>query len=720
MVVSSSPFGAKGKIDQSRNGILDAGQVSLHAEGEGVFTVNLYYDDTYATTGNDGSTHGWIYQMLFMDMPLVVTGFGGGTMTQRAYVMMNFEMFNQPTEDYAGGESYGLSVLTFKAGLSTPYPCDSSTTAWELRPTPKPVNCTPSSGTAGTTMNVTISGKYFLRAGPNATGASIAFGPGITVNSWSLKNSSPIDNEIIANITINSTATPGGRDVNVTSCFSYNQTRVGYESGVLAGGFTVSGGVEQYNLTINVTPSVGGNVTVNGTTPTSYPNTTTWNYGDVVTLNATAASGYNFVNWTGNVSTIANVTAANTTINMTGNYSICANFAINQYNLTISSSDGGNVTTPGEGTFTYNYGTVVSLVATADANYHFVNWTGDVGTVGNVSAATTNITMNGNYSIVANFAINRYNLSTSSTSGGNVTTPGEGTFTYNYGTVVNLAATADANYHFVNWTGEVSTVGNVSAATTNITMNGNYSIVANFAINRYNLTVNVTPSVGGNVTVNGQIPTGYPNTTTWNNGDVVTLNAAAASGYNFVNWTGNLTGSTNPKNITMNSNNSVTANFAEGIGATLEGHVSFPGRGSNNTKWVEPFNVTLFEAGNLSHVLWTGDATTNYTGVFNITGLAPGIYDIGIKNWTCLSEVNTSVTLTAGNTTVEDFGTTREGDSNNDDIITGADRSLLYSGWGQSEGEGGYNAHYDFNRDGSLTGADRSLMYAYWAQSGEA
>jgi hypothetical protein len=61
------------------------------------------------------------------------------------------------------------------------------------------------------------------------------------------------------------------------------------------------------------------------------------------------------------------------------------------------------VTTPGEGVFTYDHGTVVDLVATADANYDFVNWTGNVGTIGNVTSATTNITMNGNYSIVANF-----------------------------------------------------------------------------------------------------------------------------------------------------------------------------------------------------------------------------------------------------------------------------------------------------------------------------
>ena len=39
----------------------------------------------------------------------------------------------------------------------------------------------------------------------------------------------------------------------------------------------------------------------------------------------------------------------------------------------------------------------------ADEGYRFVNWTGDVGTIANVNAASTTITMNGDYSITANF-----------------------------------------------------------------------------------------------------------------------------------------------------------------------------------------------------------------------------------------------------------------------------------------------------------------------------
>jgi hypothetical protein len=74
-----------------------------------------------------------------------------------------------------------------------------------------------------------------------------------------------------------------------------------------------------------------------------------------------------------------------------------------QYTLVISSTAGGNVTSPGVGTFVYETGTVVSLNATPDTGYRFVNWTGNVSTIGNVTALSTNITMSGNYSITANF-----------------------------------------------------------------------------------------------------------------------------------------------------------------------------------------------------------------------------------------------------------------------------------------------------------------------------
>ncbi len=235
----------------------------------------------------------------------------------------------------------------------------------------------------------------------------------------------------------------------------------------------------EYALTISSTE--GGSVTTPGEGTFTYCEKQLEIYeGDRVNLVATPDAGYRFVNWTGDVGTIADVNAAITTITMNGDYSITANFEeIPEYDLTISSTEGGSVTTPGEGTFTYDGGTVLDLVAEADEGYLFENWTGDVGTIADVNTAITTIIMNGDYSITANF-VAAYDLTISSTEGGSVTTPGEGTFTYGEGTVVDLVAEADEGYLFYRWIGNVGTIADVNAAATNITMNGDYAITANF------------------------------------------------------------------------------------------------------------------------------------------------------------------------------------------------------------------------------------------------
>jgi hypothetical protein len=75
-----------------------------------------------------------------------------------------------------------------------------------------------------------------------------------------------------------------------------------------------------------------------------------------------------------------------------------------EYTLTISSTEGGSVTSPGElGSYTYDEGKAVNLVAKAEAGYGFANWAGDVSAIADPNAAATTITMNDNYSIVANF-----------------------------------------------------------------------------------------------------------------------------------------------------------------------------------------------------------------------------------------------------------------------------------------------------------------------------
>ena len=157
------------------------------------------------------------------------------------------------------------------------------------------------------------------------------------------------------------------------------------------------GPVVRYALTISST--FGGEVTVPGEGVQG-----PYGAGTEVSLEATPADGYRFLDWTGDVDTIPDVDAAETTITMNGGYAITANFEeIPQYNLTITGTAGGSVITPGEGTLTYDEGTVVILVARADGGHHFVNWSGDVAAIANANAAMTAVTMNDNYSITANF-----------------------------------------------------------------------------------------------------------------------------------------------------------------------------------------------------------------------------------------------------------------------------------------------------------------------------
>ena len=157
-----------------------------------------------------------------------------------------------------------------------------------------------------------------------------------------------------------------------------------------------------YDLAISSTE--GGSVTT--------PGEGTFTYGEeaVVDLVAEADEGHRFDEWTGNVSTIADVNAAATNIIMNGDYSITAEFeeipAV-QHDLTISNgTEGGSITTPGEGVFTYDEGMVVDLVAEAAEGYQFAEWTGDVGTITDVNAAATNIAIQSNYEITPLFEEN--------------------------------------------------------------------------------------------------------------------------------------------------------------------------------------------------------------------------------------------------------------------------------------------------------------------------
>ena len=78
----------------------------------------------------------------------------------------------------------------------------------------------------------------------------------------------------------------------------------------------------------------------------------------------------------------------------------------NRYTLTTSSSSGGAVTTPGESSYAHTGGTSVPVVATPQSMYSFVSWTGTAvtaGKVANAASASTIVTMDSDYTLMANF-----------------------------------------------------------------------------------------------------------------------------------------------------------------------------------------------------------------------------------------------------------------------------------------------------------------------------
>ena len=232
----------------------------------------------------------------------------------------------------------------------------------------------------------------------------------------------------------------------------------------------------EYTLT-TISSTAGGSIIIPGEGDFTY------DVVMVVDLVAEVEPGYRFVNWAGDVDTIVDPDFASTTITMNDDYSITVNFEplpSVEYSLTMNSTEGGEVTIPGEGSFTCDAGKVVNLLAVADEHYQFVEWTGDVDHVDDIYAAETTITVWDDYSITANFELVEYTLSVNSTEGGSVTVPGEGEFAYSAGTVVDLLAVADEHYQFVEWTGDVDYIDDIYAAQMTITVWGDYSISAEF------------------------------------------------------------------------------------------------------------------------------------------------------------------------------------------------------------------------------------------------
>ena len=144
--------------------------------------------------------------------------------------------------------------------------------------------------------------------------------------------------------------------------------------------------------------------------------------------------------------------------------------------------------------------------------------------------------------------IQNYSLAVTAGDGGTVNTIGG---TYERGATVTLTATPNSEFIFTGWSN-----GSTENPLT-ITINANTTITASFTKRSYPLTV----SVSGEGSVNEEVVSSGKTTTEYTSGSVVRLTASPSSGWEFSRWSGSVSATTNPLELTLNEAKTVTATF---------------------------------------------------------------------------------------------------------------------------------------------------------------
>jgi hypothetical protein len=237
----------------------------------------------------------------------------------------------------------------------------------------------------------------------------------------------------------------------------YNATVVDDGTGIDE--FTALSTVASYSISASVNPNGGGTVSGTGT----------YSYGDSCTVSATSNTGYDFVNWTEDGSTVSS--SASYTFTVSQARTLVANFELQTITISAGPNTSGYGTVSGN-SGTYSYGDTVSLTATAASGYEFVNWT-ENGTAVSTSS-TYSFTATQDRTLVANFAVISYTISASVDPSGSGTISGTGT--YNYGASCTLVCTPATGYAFSEWTESGSTVSSTASYT--FTVSGNRTLVA--------------------------------------------------------------------------------------------------------------------------------------------------------------------------------------------------------------------------------------------------
>jgi hypothetical protein len=195
-------------------------------------------------------------------------------------------------------------------------------------------------------------------------------------------------------------------------------------------------------------------------------------------------------------------------------HSVTAAFTLETRNLDVS-KDGtgsGSVSSSPAGidcgatcSLAFDYGTVVTLTATPAASSDFTGWTG----AGCTGTGTCIVTMDAARSVTATFTLKTETLdvSTGGTGTGSVTSSPAGIDCgatcltgFDYGTVVGLTATPDADSMFVGWTGDCTGTGACSVTLDQArAVTATFTAVAHQPDGRIGTSTKVAKMVGDNI-----------------------------------------------------------------------------------------------------------------------------------------------------------------------------------------------------------------------------
>jgi Divergent InlB B-repeat domain/PEGA domain len=221
--------------------------------------------------------------------------------------------------------------------------------------------------------------------------------------------------------------------------------------------------LNSYVVETSSNPANGGNTSGGGG----------FDFGDIANLTATPEVGYTFINWTENENVVS--TEQNYSFTVNNSRTLVANFSLNNYVITTTSAPPNGGSTSGGGGF--DFGNVANLTATPEIGYTFINWTENENVVSTDQNYT--FTVNISRTLVANFSLNSYTITTNSNPSIGGSTSGGGI--YNHGDIVELTANPSFGYSFVNWTENESEVS--TSVSYQFTALSHTSLVANFIQN---------------------------------------------------------------------------------------------------------------------------------------------------------------------------------------------------------------------------------------------